>query len=278
MSSFQAAESAFQRVVELNPESIENRVDHAMAQLNYGAALGNHSKDFAKGSEWIDQARDSLAEVLALSPGNFNARMGLINSHINLAAFAVELDDWEIALQRSDEAVELLESVAEEHAQNPQLRYAISQAQVNRAKSLEKLNRWVDATVAWQAVVEFAFPRPDPVNKLRLAAALVWDEQMEEAAAVLAEVETPLPDSSVLLMQHGRCHALLARGYRQRMAADGVDRTVLIDQHAEAGIDSLQRAHALGHFASPEQRDYLETSPELDELRAHPEFADAVGF
>ncbi len=272
LENFRLNEQACDQLVELNPASVNNLIDAGLAKLNYGAALGNHAKDFLAARARVTSAQQLFESVLDRNPGSFNARMGMVNCEVNLAAFAVELETWELVLEHSEQALELSVSLREEHANNPQLRHAISQTYTNLANALENLARVDESIAAWQFVVESAFPEPSPLHRLRLAAALALGDRLEKAEELLELVVDQLGQRGSLWMQQGRCFALIAQALRTRSTADGQDRESSIGDFSQRAISSLQTAVELGYFESPKWRHYLEQSSELDELRSRAEF------
>jgi serine/threonine protein kinase len=272
LENFRLNEQGFARVVELNPDSVDNLIDAGLAKLNYGAALGNHAKDYLAAEKMIESAQQLLQQVLDLNPASFNARMGAANCEINLAAFAVELEEWDLAVDRSQRGLELTLVLREEHSRNPQLRHAISQAYTNLANGQENLFRFEESVSAWQNVLEWTFPQPDHLQRLRLSAALILNGQLAEAQEQLGLVDGQLGERSNRWMQQGRCFALFARALHELSVSDGVDRQSAIEDHCQQAITSLARARDLGQFESPKWRDYLENSADLDALRPRIEF------
>ena len=107
LENFRLNVQGFERVVEILPDSVENLIDAELAKLNYGAALGNHAKDFLAAEKMIESAQQLLQQVLDRNSASFNARMGAVNCEINLAAFAADLEEWDLAVEHSQRGLEL---------------------------------------------------------------------------------------------------------------------------------------------------------------------------
>jgi serine/threonine-protein kinase len=259
-----------ERLVRAHPEVSEYAYDLADEQ----AKLGRHYRHLgrpAQAEETNRAAEDLWARLANDHPGNrhYAVLRGALRS--NLGYLMLYLDRPGEAVARSDEAIAILRGALEKEPSLRQAKGYLAQAQLVRARGLDRQGRPRDAVAAWDRAIALSGPQPAPMYQLLRAASLA---RAGDIRAALDAVETSGGGSISPGDDFFRARAraqIVAAILRDGQLGERKRRS-MAEHQATLALTDLASARTASLFHDPQHREDLRTDPDLDPLRTRAEF------
>ena len=228
-----------------SPDDLKLRFGLAASQMNYGGTLAQNTIEFETARELMTSAMNHLDVVLKETPQNFQAEMlrGFVLQ--NLAGLNNELKQYELAIENADESIQALESILQKQPKNPQVRFNLPMAYMQKADSLQWLGRKQEVVPVVRTAVQLGGPFVAQFQ-FRLVVALAEADEIEEAEKVFAELQQlPPPVLDRCLHESAMAYSAIAK-YDLKNRPDEKEK---IQKYVE---ESMKRWNKF--FAKPEKR------------------------
>ncbi len=273
-----------QNLVEAYPGEPKYQSDLALAYNNLGALQGQHGR--------LEEAKTSYEKAIALQralqrkgPSVLQYRRDLAISYNNLGRAQSRLEKPAEADASFAEARTLLEDLVEGFPDELGYRSSLGGILNNQGMVLEQAGRLEDAAAAYREAIahqRFALERAPSVARFReflgkhywnLGRALRAAGRPEEAAEAALARRGLWPDDPERLFSVARELALTAGGIDQAEGEAPAEGVSARQRCADEAVATLRQAVEAG-FAQIEE---IRENPDLESIRAHPEFRQLAG-
>jgi len=199
----------------------------------------------------------------------------------NWGNLAVRRGRTELAFQRFERGLALVEDVLKREPADTFLRYSALNLHGSRANLLALLGRHAEAVADWDRVIELNDePADRTAFRLSRIMALVRTNDYPRGIAEAQDMtRTPAASNALTggdLYNFACIFGLAAAAARDDNRLDPSERQRLADSYADTALDSLERAAGLGFFIDPKLREHARQDPDLAPLRGRAEFSKLV--
>ncbi len=281
---FADARIAYQRSLDLlepltnGPGALPEYVARLARIWNNLGLLARAEKNTAKAQTAFEKAQHLWAGLAGAHPENVDFAAGLSVSRWNLGNLAGQDGRAIAALDFYGQAISALESGRDGRGETAEARAALRDAYRRRAETFAAMNRQSDALPDRERVVELSSGADQLWARMELAMAKgrVGDHvgAATDADSLAAKAKTT-KDGEVFF-KLGCAYALAAGASGHDAAVPSGERKRLVDTNADKALAQLRKAAAVGYFRIPANREKLEKSPDLADIRDRPGFANLL--
>ncbi|MCI0458636.1 MAG: protein kinase [Gemmataceae bacterium] len=277
-AGFAQAEAHYSQAVALNmPVSREDhRVKEyqvALAGTHINLGLLYHQTKRGDRAETAYQQAESLLEpLLRDQPQEDTIGVSLGKMYGNWANLLADTRQAEAALEKYARAIHVMEAILRQEPHHGPARRTLLNAHGGRANAHHGLKRYAEAVQDWQRVVELADEPDRAPYRASLAVALAHAGEHVRATAEARALLEQAQAAGDTLYDAARACALSARAVRQDDRLTATARDSRAERYATLGVALLTRLQAAGYFQDRARAGRLEDDPDLESLRAGPEF------
>jgi eukaryotic-like serine/threonine-protein kinase len=256
-----------ERLIRAHPENgdLRARLGESLNNRAYGHVgegdLVQAEAEYRRADGWIKPLlRDASRKDRAISLGDL---------YLNWGNLILQMGRHDAAVARYTEGIDAVERVLRDDPEWAVARVTALKLHGARAQTLVALNRYAEGVKDWERVIALA-DRPEEKRRFRLSLAVALARHGQAARAVAeAEAFAPAldPKESGPHFYNVACVLSLARGAVQRTGESPIAR-----QYAQRSLYWLRRAQSVGFFHDQGAISQLDGDPDLDGLRALPEF------